>query len=530
MKSEKLYDAINEIDEKFIDEAEKIKVQKKKIWKTIGAIAACGVFATGLFIAGRVAFPGASAGAGKYNEPGESYMSYAGPAFPLTALKNTDGIELERNIEFDFSPYNYRSESYENYNGETVWYETYDNYAVVKDNYTVTNITDSDITFTAVYPFAGNINTLLENVPDITVNGNSVDTELKIGPYSGGFAPALGDENGESKSLNLSSLESWGEYKALLENGEYQKQAFDENPKLDQKVKVYSFDITYNIEMDEFDELENPDMEIQFDCDRENTNFLMYGFEGYEYNSEEKWVKLSAAVPKSFNPDYGNKKSYIIVIGGDIDNINIRCEEGFITKYDDDKNETDAFDVSYETYETTLGDVIYNIVKTEDNDDFYKYEESESIRNIISDEDFVGLVAEFMYAHGQFSDTPAERYDHSRLDDLISEVGYVSRVMYLTFEVTVPAGESIEISTRTLREASFDFYGATDDSDTRGFDMVTKLGTNLHITKQTAAIVNTDEIELVYNNFGFDIENGITNVILGDEEHYWLEIIKREKE
>ncbi len=530
MKSEKLYDAINEIDEKFIVEAEKINVKKKKPWKIVGTVAACGVIATGLMLAGRVAFPGASAGSGKYNEPGENYMSYAGPAFPLTALEDTDGIEIERNIEFDFSPYASYSESYENYNGETVWYETYDNYAIIKDDYTVTNTTDSDITFTAIYPFAGKINTLLEQVPQITVNGNSVDTEIKIGPYSGGFSPALGDENGESESLNLSSLESWSEYKALLESGEYQKQAFDENPKMTQNVKVYSFDITYNMEMDEFDELDNPDMEIMFDCDRESTNFLMYGFEGFEYNSEEKWVKLSSSVPKSFNPDFENKKIYIIVINGDIDNINIICEAGFVKSYDDEREETDAFSVSYDIYNTTLGEIVYDIVKTEDNAAFYDGENEKSVRDIISDDDFVGFVAEFMYTHGQLSDTPAERYDHSRLDDLISEVGYVSRVMYVTFEVTVPAGESIEISTSTLREASFDYYGATDDIDTRGFDMVTKLGTNLNITKQTAAIINTDEIEMVYNNFGFDIENGITNVILGDEEHYWMEIIKREKE
>ena len=56
--------------------------------------------------------------------------------------------------------------------------------------------------------------------------------------------------------------------------------------------------------------------------------------------------------------------------------------------------------------------------------------------------------------------------------------------------------------------------------------MVTKLGTNLNIIKQTASVSNTEEIEIVYNNFGFDIPNGITNVLLGDEEHYWMEIRK----
>ena len=56
--------------------------------------------------------------------------------------------------------------------------------------------------------------------------------------------------------------------------------------------------------------------------------------------------------------------------------------------------------------------------------------------------------------------------------------------------------------------------------------MVTKLGTNLNIIKQAASVSNTEEIEIVYNNFGFDIPNGILNVILGEEEHYWMEICK----
>ena len=56
--------------------------------------------------------------------------------------------------------------------------------------------------------------------------------------------------------------------------------------------------------------------------------------------------------------------------------------------------------------------------------------------------------------------------------------------------------------------------------------MVTKLGTNLNIVKQSASVSNTEEIEIVYNNFGFDILDGITDVILGEEEHYWMEIRK----
>ncbi|MBQ5322414.1 MAG: hypothetical protein J6J07_03125, partial [Oscillospiraceae bacterium] len=234
MKSEKIFEALTEIEDKYIDEAktEKIRFGKKHFWRWAGGAAACFVIAIAVGIVNNGGL-GASAGGGTNREPGENYMSYAGPAFPLTALENTDGLSFERSINFDFTPYYTYNESYEDGNGETVYYDAWKNDAVISDNYTVTNMTDEDKTFTAVYPFAGNISTALSRIPQITVDGKEVETEIKIGPYSGGFASAWGKKS-EVERLNLSSLESWHEYKTLLESGEYLENAFAENPKMDQ--------------------------------------------------------------------------------------------------------------------------------------------------------------------------------------------------------------------------------------------------------------------------------------------------------
>ena len=527
MKSERIFDAITEINEEYIEEAkaEEIKRKKKPFWKIAGMAAAFFIGVVALGIIGRILLPGASAGGGTNREPGSDYMSYSGPAFPLTALEDTSGLEFERNVDFDFSPYYNHQESYEDSKGEMVYYDSWDNDAVIRDNYTVTNTTDEDITFTAVYPFAGNISTALSKIPQITVDGKEVETGLKIGPYSGGFAPAWGDEEG-SESLNLSSLESWDEYKILLESGEYLKDAFGENPKMNQPVKVYSFKIEYNIPMEEFDEIDNPDMIVSFDYDEEKTNVFFYGFNGMSWNSEEGWVKVSSYIPKSFNPDYNNHPIYVIVMGEDIDNINVKsvAEESKGSSWDD-REETDAFSVTTEKYESTLGEVIFEIISSGDYESHY-FNDEPTVRNLISDVEYLGYVAEYMYSYGQLSEDPAERYGRGRLDDVISEAGYVSRVLYVTFEVTVPAGETLEIGTSTIREASYDFFGSREKMDLEGFDLVTRLGTNLNIIKQTASVSNTEEIEIVYNNFGFDLPNGITSVLLGDEEHYWMEICK----
>ncbi len=526
MKSEKIFDSITEIDEKYIEEAKEIKIPKRKpaILKIAGTAAAFFVGVAALGIIGRFLIPGASAGGGTNREPGENYMSYAGPAFPLTALESTEGLVFERDINFDFTPYYTYNESYENGNGETVYYDAWKNDAVVSDSYIAKNTTDEDITFTAVYPFAGNIGTELSRVPQIMVNGETVETELKIGPYSGGFASAWGEKS-EVERLNLSSLESWYEYKALLESGEYLNDAFAENPEMNQKVKVYSFEIEYNIPMTEFDEIDNPDMIVTFDYDTEKSNVYFYGFNSMSWNNEEGWVRASSYIPKSFNPDFENHPIYIIVMGEDIDNINVKTVAEEPKGSWDEREETDIFSITTEKYESTFGEVIYEIISSENYESHY-FDDEPTVRSLISNEEYLGYVAEFMYAHGQLSEDPAERYDRGRLDDVIIETGYVSRVIYVTFEVTVPAGKMVEIETRTLREASYDYVGKRHEKDMEGFDMVTRLGTNLDIVKQTASVSNTEEIEIVYNNFGFDLPNGVMSVLLGEEEHYWMEIMK----
>ena len=37
-------------------------------------------------------------------------MSYSGPLLPLTTISDASGIEVERNIDFDFSPYKWVQE------------------------------------------------------------------------------------------------------------------------------------------------------------------------------------------------------------------------------------------------------------------------------------------------------------------------------------------------------------------------------------------------------------------------------------
>ena len=58
-----------------------------------------------------------------------------------------------------------------------------------------------------------------------------------------------------------------------------------------------------------------------------------------------------------------------------------------------------------------------------------------------------------------------------------------------------------------------------------GYDLVTKLGSNLVCTEQTATLEDRGLIQIVRQNFGFDLKNGVNTVPLDpDTEHYYLEV------
>lgn len=105
----------------------------------------------------------------------------------------------------------------------------------------------------------------------------------------------------------------------------------------------------------------------------------------------------------------------------------------------------------------------------------------------------------------------------------------MQRVMYLRFSVTIPAGGSVDVIAQMMKDASIDFVG--DKKDRNGYDMVTQLGSDLTFTAQTASVSNTEYIEIIDQNFGFDPANGVTEVELDlSVEHYWLEVRKLPQE
>ena len=134
------------------------------------------------------------------------------------------------------------------------------------------------------------------------------------------------------------------------------------------------------------------------------------------------------------------------------------------------------------------------------------------------------MMKEHLLAYGVLSEDTAARYDSGYIEEL--DIVGVDRVFWLESEITVPAGKSVVLEATLEKEPSYDFHcTTTDNKGVSGYDLVTMLGSNLAFTQQTARLEDREQIEIVRQNFGFDLANGIKEVKLDvTNPHYYLEV------
>ena len=539
MKDYEILDAVGGIDSEYINAADgKFAQRGKAKWRSwlVAAACICIVAVAGFSLAknmlgGKSDGGKTNSGNGSGGEDGITYMSYAGPVFPISTIENADGITAKRNIDFDFSPYESRTETYVD-DGKTVSYVTFESKIIVTDSYSIANESREEKTMTLIYPFVASLNDAEDIKPVITVNGNEVGSSWYIGSYSGGFqgvagegsSGAGGDVHGEDggDSWNLAPIESWEGYRDLLEGG-YQEQTLkNEYPKLNQTVVIYELKNRYG---EKSDAAVAPTLSMEFFIDYDKTKILTYGIGGSSYDADTGYCTRSGFIPQPYNLDYG-ESAYLIVIGEDIGEYQLNayvdggCEEKMenagceVVRYEDTLG--GALDKLTEVYLRVPSSYLYGDLRG-------------SLLSVISHKEFVNLVSETLFSYGLLSDSAKDRYSDGRLEDILSETQYYQRLMYLAFQVTVPAGEEVNITAGMTKNRSFNYYGH-GNMHSHGYDMVTKLGSTLSFTAQSASISNGEFIEILRQNFGFDLQKGVTSVELDlNEPHYYIEVKKAEE-
>ncbi len=520
MKNEKMFDGITGIRENIIERVEKYqfkKVSPKSTWMKWGAMAACACLLVGVGAQFIGNLGGESGGGGA--DTGTVFMNYAGPVFPLHSLTDASGIVVERNVDYDFSPYITVIDKDEVYGVEQSSYR-YKSESIVTDSYTLNNLADSDVTLSMVYPFVGNFREGYKYLPTISVGGNEVETTLYAGKFAGYFYSAFGPNSEKTDKSNIHGQQEWQAFQTLLEDGTYLEDALAPYPELNQEVIVYKIN---NISYDGNDEnATNPTLGFEFTVDVENTILFPYGSRGGRRdNLTGEWMQMYDIQE---NPEREQEDGYLIVLGEDIRNVKV---QGYRDGGCDEGEEITGVTADIERYESTLGEMVWQLLIEEN--EITLWDKEEGYWDIATDEMIYGSIAELMYDYGVLAETPAERYDWGHLEDMWSESYNMERVLYVSFDVTIPANSSVTVEASMLKDASFDYVG--HGTDRNGYDLVTRLGSSLEFSNQTASISNTEEIEIVYQNFGFDLTNGITKVTLDvNEPHYYMEIRKLQME
>lgn len=462
---------------------------------------------------------GGSVAAGGGHDEGthaSTFLSYAGPIFPLTLRESAPEITATRRIDMDFAPYTPREVTYtDTLYGEQNTYTTRTQSLEVIDCYTLHNSGSYDVTVTALYPFASSLRDLPAQM--IELDGEAAETTLYMGSYSGAFSPvsSVGAESGER--WNLDRFTNWTDYEALLSDGIYQENAFSDLPPLNQTVYVYTLETTGEPQ-------ESPaTVAISLDYDSDKTTILTSNMNGFGYDAETGKPQHSYFVRQKGTIQ-------LAALGDDISGYMVQGYENGGCQ-PDEKLTTLSADVTRE--EMTLEQFLRGATK--EALELYSYfdDEEHPKPDETVFELFYRAAVEFLTQYGVLSDDPAERYSAwgGSIDMLISDALVTDRVFYAAVEVTIPAGASVTLTAQQEKPHSFDFYGAGSGREgIDGYDLVTQLGSCLSLTEQTAHVETRGLVEIVEQNFGFDVENGITTVTLDPEiEHYYMNVMLLEK-
>ncbi len=528
MRAERLFRVLGLADPALVEEALETRARRRVEWKRWAALAAClalvlgfgwrvtGGFrgygsgmsgggdsgsASGDAPAGSAPMdPGESGGSGGV-EDGITFLSYAGPVLPLTTVEDPGGLTAEREITWDFA------RETNGYKESRQWG------AGVTDAYILSNPTEADITVTALYPFAGSFADLAEELPAMKIDGEAVEAVLHAGAYAGGFESTVGAE--EPDTMNLMELNSWRGYKALLESGEYQAQALGDGPDLDMPVTVYEFS-DFAAPHEQYPAATQT---VSFEIDEDATKILTYGFNGCEW--DEGFRRYSYFVPdgKRHEP----KVKLLIVLGEDVGDYTLQgYQDGGC--YPGEEIEGVSCTV---TRRTAALDAVLELACRECMEGYDRYGEGWVTEDgPVTFEMYQRAAAELLTQYGLLSGASMDRYADGRLDDMVMETLWQDRVLYLAFPVTAPAGGSVRVECDYWKAPSFDFAcSGSEHAGLQGYDLTTRLGSSLDFTRQGAALVNTKNVKITGQDFGFDLETGVTAVELDlEREHYYLEI------
>lgn len=462
---------------------------------------------------------------------------YNPPVMPLTAEGDTSGITAERNITFDLTDTKIYADLNDAWKmGEYGRMSTVDEVGIIEvnDSYTLTNTTDGDKTISLMYPFESGLDFLEGDpfastdyigtkIPTVTIDGKAAKTGLVAGDFSGYFSSAAYPA-GDDKS-NLNEFYSYENFIDLLADGSYLKEALEAPKTIGEKVVVYRIH-DYGTTLERGKTRDGLTLAVSYKLD-DNVHVTTQGFNGMMQNDGSRMDFFNLPMDGWDGEYFGDR--FITVHGGDIKDIEIR---GYIKIPDPFGNaegeESSEIYGEIERIEKTVDDDLLNGFITEISTNVNLRGAYASYKNgVLTDDVIYSAILKYMCKYGEYSDKPIERYAGGRMESQISDAVLCERIMYATFDVTVPAGGSVTVNAKHRRYADMNELDEDGHAD-YGLYMYTTLGSTLDISSQSVDVIGLPDVDITEGNIGTDVKDGkIHTDIDSKEKMYYLRFVPK---
>ncbi len=414
-----------------------------------------------------------------------------GPLMPVTLAQANSAITAQRDITYDFTDVTKES----------------DGFVTIRDSYEFTNSSDEDQKVTLLYPYQGTIYEMNNgSKPKVMVNGQVVSADMQTGAYYGK------DSFGYEQLLSFSHSTDEMEYIIGDVASHASVKGVDE--KLwNKEVLVYEFSDVKSAK----DPTEYGAYAAKFKVDDyKNIYFQDIGgvtyVDGYLYVGFYVEDVLEGDTPKIIFLDGKAPEDY--------------SEQGYACMEFFEEYEVDDVSASMTKKEVTFGKVFDEVMKSKRVAEKWGEERTLSEQEQQLFESFTAQIISDVVSRnaqgGEYDDMSA--YFSNSLSDM-AYYAYTGTTLFLVKnEVTVPAGESIQVEYEYLKQGQHDETCPEPDFyDCYGYDNALNMGTNMTFTKQVTNIEEQGNIEIIDQNYQFDLEAGIKSVELElDAERYYM--------
>lgn len=411
-----------------------------------------------------------------------------GPLMPMTFTSENGNVSADRDITYDFtdSPAN--------------------GIATIVDEYVITNTSGEAQTLTYLYPYTGYRYDILANKPVVTVDGVTTAPVINNGIYYG--------NNIYDYMMPYNQFATTDDYHTLLEEDVAGTVPKADESVMNDTVTVYEYGYPYVAEHEYPATLFGVEKEYMNSVYTVNMSLLyedeQYAYYGYLYESEENYKETGQFDHKA-----------MLIFKDDVP-VNITAYCGELTEENWDYVPVEEISIETNIYECTFKELALELVDTALNGTVYA--DDEAYKALFLDKLMI-MISDSVAFRNSGADEESEYYilTYGDLDLLVNEATNPFGFYLLEDTVTVPAGGSITIrfeydKTGKYWEEPEDMYRGIF-----GYDNCPNLGTNITFTSQSAAIADNGDIEIVEQNYGFDLENDIRNVELElDAERYYM--------